>query len=60
MTPEQLDACARRMPFGAATRFRALHQEASRLMVRAWELRREAWALYRPWGKRKAKMKGAR
>ena len=55
MTPEQLAACARRMPHCDATRFRALHAEASRLMVRAWELRREAWALYRPWGKRRAK-----
>ena len=53
MTPEQLDACARRMPSSDAIRFRALQEEASKLMLRAWELRREAWALYRPWRKRK-------
>ena len=48
MTPEQIEACVRRLPVREAIQFRELQQEASRLMTRAWELRREAWEIYRP------------
>ena len=57
MTSAQIEACVKRLPVREAIQFRELQQEASRLMTRAWELRREAWEIYRPWRGRKSKMK---
>lgn len=48
MSPEQIDACARRIPNSAQRReFLKLAAESEALFAKAWRVRRDAWTAYR-------------
>lgn len=47
MNPQQMKACAGKLPPDLAREFERLHAEADALLSVGWRLRQQAWALYR-------------
>ena len=48
MSRKQITGCAKRLPTRERDEFLRLHAEAGKLIEQGWALRRQAWAMYRP------------
>ena len=48
MNDKQIEGCAKRLPKLERDEFLRLHAEARALIEQGWALRRQAWAIYRP------------
>ena len=60
MNPSQRAACASRLPVRERLDFLALMDEADRLVARAWQLRADAWSIYRAFNPGQSKSRKVR